>query len=75
MNKRLDEYEFLCCEDGIYFGRPLKNGSISKDSRKITDSEIINIFSEFLQGYCLKYKKPLILERNGKPFIQASILI
>ena len=71
----LQDYEFLQCEDGIYFGRALKNGSISKDSRKVTDEEIVKIFSEFLQDYCLRYKKPLVLERNGKPFIQAQIII
>ena len=71
----LQEYEFLRCNDGIYFGRALKNGSISKDARKITDEEIVQIFSEFLQDYCLRTKKPLVLERNGKPFIQAQIII
>lgn len=71
----LQDYEFLQCEDGIYFGRALKNGSISKDARKVTDKEIVNLFSEFLQDYCLRYKKPLVLERNGKPFIQAQIII
>ena len=71
----LQDYEFLCCEDGIYFGRALKNGSISKDARKITDEEIVQIFSEFLQDYCLRTKRPLILERNGKPFIQAQIIL
>ena len=71
----LQDYEFLQCEDGIYFGRALKNGSISKDARKITDEEIIKLFSEVLQNYCLTYKKPLVLERNGKPFIEASIII
>jgi hypothetical protein len=71
----LQDYEFLCCEDGIYFGRALKNGSISKDARKITDEEIVQIFSEFLQDYCLRTKKPLVLERNGKPFIHAQIII
>ena len=71
----LQDYEFLQCEDGIYFGRALKNGSISKDARKIEDSEIIQMFSDFLQDYCLRYKKPLVLERNGKPFIQAQIII
>jgi hypothetical protein len=71
----LQDYEFLQCEDGIYFGRALKNGSISKDSRKVEESEIIQMFSEFLQDYCLRYKKPLVLERNGKPFIQAQIII
>ena len=71
----LQDYEFLQCEDGIYLGRALKNGSISKDARKITNEEIIHLFSEFLQDYCLKNNKPLVLERNGKPFIQAQICI
>ena len=71
----LQDYDFLRCEDGIYFGRPLKNGSISKDSRKITDKEIAYLMSELVQNYCLKTGKPLVLERNGKPFIQAQIII
>ena len=71
----VQDYEFLQCEDGIYFGRALKNGSISKDSRKIENAEIIQLFSEFLQDYCLRNKKPLVLERNGKPFIEARIII
>ena len=72
---KLEDYEFLQCEDGIYFGRALKNGSISKDARKITNEEIVSLFSEFLQAYCLTYKKPFVLQRNGKPFIQAQICI
>ena len=71
----LNDYEFLRCEDGIYFGRALKNGSISKDARKIEDEETIYMFSELLQNYCLTYKKPLVLDRNGKPFIEARIII
>ena len=71
----LQDYEFLQCEDGIYFGRALKNGNISKDARKVSNEEIIQMFSDFLQDYCLRYKKPLVLERNGKPFIQAQIII
>ena len=71
----LDNYEFLRCEDGFYLGRALKNGSISKDARKVSNEEIIQMFSELLQDYCLTHKKPLVLERNGKPFIQAQIII
>ena len=71
----LQDYEFLQCEDGVYFGRALKNGSISKDARKITNEEIVILFSKFLEDYCLRHKKALVLERNGKPFIQAQILI
>ena len=71
----LQDYEFLQCEDGIYFGRALKNGKISKDARKVENNEIIQMFSEFLQDYCLRTGKPLVLEKNGKPFIQAQIII
>ena len=71
----LQDYEFLQCEDGIYFGRALKNGKISKDARKVENNAIIQMFSEFLQDYCLRTGKPLVLEKNGKPFIQAQIII
>ena len=71
----LQDYEFLQCEDGIYFGRALKNGKISKDARKVENNEIIQMFSEFLQDYCLRTGKPLVLEKSGKPFIQAQIII
>ena len=71
----LQDYEFLRCEDGIYFGRALKNSSVSEDARKVSNEEIIEMFSGLLQDYCLNYKKPLVLERNGKPFIQAQIII
>ena len=75
MAKTLQDYEFLVCEDGFYLGRALKNGSISKDARKITKEEIIQLFSEILQDYCLRTGQPLVIERNGKPFIQAQIII
>ena len=71
----LQDYEFLQCEDGLYFGRALKNGCISKDARKVTEKEMIQILSEFVQDYCLRNQKPLILERNGKPFIEAYIIV
>ena len=74
-NVTLKDYEFLQCEDGIYFGRALKNGKISKDARKVENSEIIYMFSELLQDYCLRTGKPLVLEKNGKPFLQAQIII
>ena len=72
---KVQDYEFLQCEDGIYFARALKNGSISKDARKITDSEILQMFSEFLQDYCLRNQKPLVINRNGKPFIEAYLIV
>ena len=71
----IQDYEFLQCEDGIYFGRALKNGSISKDARLVTKEEILQMFSELLEDYCLKTGKPLVIERKGKPTIEAKIII
>ena len=71
----IKEYEFLQCEDGIYFGRALKNGSVSKDSRKVTREEIVYMFSEILQDYCLRNQSSMVIERNGKPFIEARLVV
>ena len=73
--KGLSDYEFLQCEDGIYFGRALKNGGISSDARKITDTEIAYLMSEFVEGYCLKTGKPLELQKDGKVFIRATLVL
>lgn len=75
MAKRLTDYEFLVCEDGIYFGRALKNGNISVDSRKIDEDELVALFSSFVENYCLRNQQPLVIEREGKPFIQATLVI
>lgn len=75
MAKGLQDYEFLRCEDGIYFGRPLKNGGISSDARKITDEEVAYLMSELVEGWCLRTGKPLELQRDGKTFIRATLVI
>ena len=75
MAKTLPDYEFLVCEDGFYLGRALKNGSISKDARKIEKSEIIQMFSELVEDYCLRTGKPLVIEREGRPKVEAKIVI
>ena len=50
----LQDYEFLQCEDGIYFGRALKNGSVSKDARKIYFAPLFS--SIFLVNFCVYSK-------------------
>lgn len=71
----LKDYEFLQCEDGFYFGRALKNGNISADARKVETSEIVQMFAEVLEDYCLKTGKPMFIEREGSPKIEARIII
>lgn len=76
MASNKNEYKFLRCDDGIYFARPLKNGGISKDARKVTDAEIVMIFREFLTSWCMKNRvDTMTIERNGKPFIEARLVI
>ncbi len=75
MAKTLQDYGFLQCEDGIYFGKPLKNGSISKDSRKMEVGEIAQLFSIVAEDYILRNQQPLVIMRDGKPFIQATLII
>lgn len=75
MAKKNEDYGFMICEDGIYYGRALKNGTISADSHKVDTGEVIEMFSEILQDYCLRNKKPLVIERNGKPFIEATLIL
>lgn len=76
MAKKSEEYGFLVCEDGIYYGRALKNGSISKDSRKVEKSEIVEMFSEILQDYCLRTGQPMVVERkNGTPLFEARLIV
>lgn len=67
--------QFLRCDDGIYVGKPLKNGHLSADARRVTNSEIVALFSEVLQDYCLRNQKPMVIEKNGRPFIEARIII
>ena len=71
----VQDYEFLQCEDGIYFGKPLKNGSISKDSRKIELEEIVQLFTVVAEDYILRNQQPLVIMKDGKPFIQATLVI
>ena len=76
MENNRKDYKFVRCDDGIYFARPLKNGGISKDARKVTDAEIVMLFREFLTSWCLVNRvDTMTIERNGKPFIEARMLV
>ena len=75
MAKTKDNYEFLVCEDGIYFGRALKNGGISKDARKIDPQEVISLFAHVAENFILRNQQPLVIERDGKPFMQTTLII
>lgn len=71
----LKDYEFLQCEDGVYFGCALKNGGVSKDARLITRDEIINLFAYVAEDFILRKQQPLVIQKDGKPFLQTTIVI
>ena len=75
MAKTQKDYEFLVCEDGIWFGRPLKNGSISADSRKVEPEEIVELFKYVAEDFILRNQQPLVIEKDGKPFLQTTLII
>ena len=62
---KTDDYCFLNCEDGIYFGRPLKNGAISKDARKVSDEELVEVFGEVLRRRCLQNCSNILQVHNA----------
>ena len=43
------KYGLIKAPDGFYIGRILKSGMLSKDSRKISEQEIITMFEDVLR--------------------------
>ncbi len=69
--------KFLECEDGIYFGKPLKNGCISKTAVKVEDKDIVYLFINYLKRYCLANNKNLleIVNEDDVPVMEAKLHI
>ena len=67
--------QLLKGDDGFYVGSVLKSGELSSGAYKISNENIVMMFTELLQDYCLRNKKPMEIMRNGKPFIRATLVI
>ena len=50
--KKNDDYGILMTEQGFYFGRLLKNGTMSADSRPIENGEMLNAFAAWFERQC-----------------------
>ena len=48
-------------DDGFYVGRVLKSGELSKDSYKLSDTEIALMFEDYLRRYCERNKTNILL--------------
>lgn len=52
MSKKTNDYEILMTEQGFYFGRLLKNGTMSADSTPIDDEQITNLVAAWFERHC-----------------------
>ena len=50
--KKNDDYGILMTEQGFYFGRLLKNGTMSADSKPVGQDELLNAFAAMFERHC-----------------------
>ena len=53
MAKKQD-YEVLMTDEGFWFGRLLKNGTMSADSVRIDDDQITNMLAAWFERHCAR---------------------
>lgn len=46
------ELDIFLQEDGFYVGTQLKSGALSKTARRITEDEILTMFTTMMTAYC-----------------------
>ena len=54
MSKTKQDYELLMTEEGFWFGRLLKNGTMSADSVRIDDDQITNMLAAWFERHCAR---------------------
>ncbi len=65
MPKKKDE--ILLTENGFYFGHQLKDGSLGMGARRITETEIMTMFTRFFDVYCEHEKvDSMVLQAENK---------
>lgn len=52
--KKNEDYGLLMTEQGFYYGRLLKNGSMSADSKPVGEDELLNAFAAMFERHCAK---------------------
>lgn len=50
--KKNEDYGLLMTEQGFYYGRLLKNGSMSADSKPVGQDELLNAFAAMFERHC-----------------------
>lgn len=61
--------------DGFWAGRELKNGSLGKGSHKISDEEIMTMFTRLFEEYCRTKgtDKMLMRDASGQLFVVGRV--
>lgn len=68
------DFHLIKAPDGFYFGRTLKNGMLSQDSRRITDEEVMAMFEDVLRRNKAETGRPYMsVFTHGRPVMLAKL--
>jgi hypothetical protein len=74
MDNKERKYGLISAPDGFYIGRIMKSGMLSKDSRKISEQEIITMFEDLLRRNKAETGRSVLsLFSHGKPVLVAKL--
>ena len=74
MDNKERKYGLISAPDGFYVGRIMKSGMLSKDSRKISEQEIITMFEDLLRRNKAETGRSVLsLFSHGKPVLVAKL--
>ena len=67
-------YDIFKAEDGFYFGS-IKKDKSAKMLRKVTDNEVIQMFTDYLRRFCASQKKNacIVSDSEGKIVFTAML--
>jgi len=61
--KKNEDYGLLMTEQGFYFGRLLRNGTMSADSKPVGQDELLNAFAAMFERHCATERGAILIKR------------
>ena len=61
--------EILMTREGFFFGYQLENGKLNKGARRITESEIMNMFMHMFSAYCSQNDTDTLLMKGNEKYM------
>lgn len=75
MANKLNPIDIYMKQDGYYVGRMLKNGKLSANARRITETEILTMFTGMMRAYCNKTGSDNLVMKDaeGKVYVATKV--